>query len=236
MNKIARMLIALLALSAGAARAQDIECAKPAGRLDAVICADPEMRDDSDRIAAAYARGIAIWDGAIATYVRHDQQEWLTAFRTIETVEATMENDCSLSDRACIRTEMRNRVEEVESAAYVHSGVYRSAAGMKLLLQPGRAKAYRVRVYDPANPRAINNVTLVADGAATWEGSQYLVSVMGNADGMPLPADDGCTLRLQHQPLSIQIVQNGSCQGHQFAGVYDRLLDETLRGYEMELH
>lgn len=237
MKKAAHLLIAWLAIcAAGAASAQAVDCARTGSRLDAVICGDPEMRDYDQRIAAAYAQAMTIWNGAIAAYVRHDQQEWLTAFRTIETVEAAIEDDCVISDRACIRAELRRRVDDLESGAYVHSGVYRAGNGLKLLVQPGTGASYSVRVYDPARLAAANFVTLAADRSALWDGPQTMVSTMGNAHGFALPDGDGCTLRMQPRPLSIDVSQTGSCRGQRLEGSYARLLDETLRGYELELH
>ncbi len=234
MKRTAYLLVSLLALSSAAGSAQAIDCTQGA-RLDGVICADPEMRDFQGRIAAAYSKAMEIWGGAIAPYVRRDQQEWLMAFRTMETVEAGIDEDCALSDADCIRAELRRRVEDMEGAAYVHGGVYRAANGMKLLLLPGASASYRVRLYDPARLSTVSIVTVEADRAAQWEGTQHMVSAMGDANGLPLPAGDGCTVRLTPQPLSIQVTQTGLCKGHRYEGSYGRLLDETLRSYELEL-
>lgn len=235
MNRAIYILIAVMALSTSAAQARGIECAKATTQLETVICGDPEMLDYDTRIAAAYRNALAIWGGAIAPYVRREQQEWLTAFRTIETVEAEIESDCAISDLSCLRVEMRRRVVDIESGAYVHSGVYRAANGMKLLLHPRYANDYRVRIYDPARLPKVDIVTADGDRTALWDGTQFMVSTMGDANGVPLPAEDGCTLRLLPQPLSIQVFQKGSCQGQIYEGIYNRLLDETLRSYELEL-
>lgn len=236
--KIAAIMFSGLAalLAAQGAQARGIDCAKTGTRLEATICADPEMRDYDNRIAAAYARGLAIWDGAIADYVRRDQQEWLTGFRSIERLEAAVEGDCVITDLACIRGEMRRRVDVLESGAYVHSGVYRAANGMKLLLQTGRANGYGVRVYDPKALPKGNIVTLDTDRAALWDGPEAMVSIMGDSNGLPLAASDGCTLRLSPEPLAIHVVQKGACGGRNYEGAYGRLLDDTLRSYELELY
>lgn len=235
MKRAGLFLFALLTLST-AASAQAIDCAKSGGRLDGVICADAEMRDYQGRIAAALGKASTIWNGAIAPYVRLEQQEWLLAFRTIETMEAAIDDDCLLSDRVCISDQMRRRVEDMESGAYIHSGVYRAANGMKLLLHPGVASNYRVRVYDPARLAKADVVTLDGVQSAKWDGPQIMVSTMGDANGLPLPAGDGCTLRLTPQPMSIEVSQSGACRGIRFEGHYSRLLGETLRKYELELH
>ncbi|RYD89157.1 MAG: hypothetical protein EOP61_32210 [Sphingomonadales bacterium] len=236
MKFAAQFLILCLALFATTAHARGIDCAKAARKLDAAICGDPELLDYDKRIAAAYDNAVAIWSGAIAPYVRREQQEWLTVFRTIETVQATEETLCEVEDISCIRVEMRRRVVDIESGAYVHSGVYRAANGMKLLLHPRYANDYRVRVYDPARAAKVNVVTAEGDRTALWDGTQFMVSTMGDANGLPLPPEDGCTLRLLPQPLSIQVFQKGACQGQSYEGTYNRLLDETLRSYELELH
>ncbi|KRB86236.1 hypothetical protein ASE00_05765 [Sphingomonas sp. Root710] len=234
--KLAALFLGFLLLTGGStAQARGIDCAKAVTKLDRAICADPVALDYDSRMAAAYARALASWNGAIARYVRLDQQEWLTSFRTIE-LETAFDSDCVVTDRACISEELRRRVDDIESGAYVHSGVYRTASGMKLLLHPGRANGYRVRVYDPARAGKVNIVTLDEDRAALWDGPQFMVSAMGDANGLPFAPEDGCTLRLLPEPLSIQVFQKGACGGHIFEGTYNRLLDETLRSYELELH
>lgn len=235
MKPLLSMLAAgLLSMLAPAAQARGIDCPRAVSPLEREICADPVMLDYDGRIAAAYGRALAVWGGAIAPYIRADQQQWLTAFRTIG-LEAAIESDCVLTDRDCVRTELRRRAEDVESGAYVHSGVYRGPGGMKLLLHPGHANGYRVRVYDPARADKVNIVTADDDRAALWDGPRAMVSTMADANGVPLPAADGCTLRLTPEPLAIRVVQTGACQGVIFDGVYGRLLDETLRSYELEL-
>lgn len=234
--KIAAMFLAMLLVTgASGAQASAIDCARAGGKLDQAICADPAAVDYDRRIAAAYARALASWNGAIARYVRLEQQQWLTSFRTIE-LETAFDSDCVVTDAACIRGELRRRVDDIESGAYAHSGVYRSAGGMKLLLHPGRANGYRVRVYDPAKAGKINIVTVDEDRAALWDGPQLMVSTMGEANGAPFAPEDGCTLRLSPEALSIRVSQQGACGGHMFEGAYSRLLDETLRSYELELH
>ncbi len=235
MKIAAHLLIALFGLLATSAEARGTDCTRAGTDLDKVICGDPELLDYDGRISAAYERATTIWGGAIAPYVRRDQQEWVTAFNTIQSLESEIESDCVMTDLSCIRVEMRRRIVDIESAAYVHSGVYRAANGMKLLLHPRFASDYRVRVYDPARLGKANIVTSEAENAAAWEGTQMLVSTMGDANGLPLAAEDGCTLRLQPQALSIQVTQKGSCQGQVYEGSYNRLLDETLRSYELEL-
>lgn len=235
--KPAAFLLCLLFLAVGApARASAIDCSRAASQLERQVCGDPEMREYDRRIAAAYGRALAIWDGAIGIYVRRDQQQWLTGFQAIERLDGAIETQCVLSDRDCVRDELRRRVDEVESGAYVHSGIYRAANGMKLLLYPGLANGYRIRIYDPARSAKVNIVTLVQDSAALWDGPNGMVSRMGDADGLPLPDGDGCSLRLQPEPLAIRVVQAGGCQGQGFGGVYGRQLDETLRSYDLELH
>ncbi|MET0374262.1 MAG: hypothetical protein ABW128_08390 [Rhizorhabdus sp.] len=234
--KIATMLlIATLMFAAGDARARGIDCSKAATKLDRTICGDQVALDYDRRIAGAYDRALASWDGAIARYVRLDQQEWLTGFRTIE-LEAAIDSDCVVTDPACIRDELRRRVDDIESGAYIHSGIYRTAGGMKLLLHPSRANGYRVRVYDPARLAKANIATLDENRAALWDGPQFMVSTMGDSNGLPLAPEDGCTLRMLPEALAIRVFQKGACGGQMFEGTYHRLLDETLRSYELELH
>ena len=236
MKIVAMFLSGLLMLTFGAGvQARGIDCAKAETKLDHAICADSVAVEYDQRMTAAYARALSIWDGAIAGYVRLDQQQWLTAFRTID-LEAAIDSDCVITDPACIRDELRRRVDDVESGTYVHSGVYRAANGLKLLLHPDHANGYRVRVYDPARAAKVNIATVDGERSALWDGPQFMVSTMGDSNGLPLPPEDGCILRMQPEALAMRVVQKGSCGGYHFEGRYDRLLDETLRGYELELH
>jgi uncharacterized protein YecT (DUF1311 family) len=235
--KIAAILLtglSLLPVSASV-QARGIDCSKASTKLDMAICADSPAIDYDRRMAVAYDHALASWNGAIVRYVRLDQQQWLTAFRTIE-LEAAIDSDCVITDPACIRDELRKRVDDIESGAYIHSGVYRSVGGMKLLLQPGLANGYRVRIYDPSKVAKVNIVTRDGERAALWDGPQFMLSIMGDANGLPFPPEDGCTLRMSTEALAIRVSQKGACGGHSFEGTYDRLLDETLRGYELELH
>ncbi|KKC27780.1 lysozyme inhibitor LprI family protein [Sphingomonas sp. SRS2] len=235
--KIAALLLVSLSILSAAhgAQARGIDCSKAATKLDRAICADPAALDYDRRMAAAYGIALASWNGAITRYVRLDQQEWFTGFRTIE-LEAAIDSDCVVTDPACIRDELRRRVEAMESGSYTYSGVYRAAGGMKLLLHPGRANGYRVRVYDPARAARINIVTVGGERAALWDGPQFMVTTMGDSNGLPLPKEDGCTLRMLPEALAIRVFQNGACGGQIYEGTYHRLLDETLRSYELELH
>lgn len=234
--KLLPMLLGVLVVAAASAgQARTVDCGETGGRLQQEICADPVMRDYESRIAAAFGRALTVWDGAIAPYVRRDQQRWLTGFQAIERLEAAVETECVLTDRDCVRAELRRRVDDVESEAYIHSGIYRAQSGLKLLLHPGLTDGYRIRVYDPARLSKVNIVSADIEGATGWEGRQAMISAMGDADGRPLPPNDGCSLRLFPEPLAIRIVQAGACRGHSFDGVYSRLLDETLHSYELEL-
>lgn len=235
--KILPMLLAglMAAFLTEGARAQEIECSPASTRLDRAICADELALDYQRRMAAAHAGALAVWSGAIGHYARLDQQEWITGFRTME-LETAFDSDCVLSDPVCIREELRRRVDDLESRAYIYSGVYRAAGGMKLLLHPARANGYRVRIYDPARASQVNIVTRDGERTALWDGPHVMVSLMGDANGLPLPEEDGCTLRMQPEALAMRVSQKGACGGHSFEGTYDRLLGETLRGYELELH
>ena len=174
--KIAAILLtglSLLRVSASV-QARGIDCSKASTKLDMAICADSPAMDYDRRMAVAYDHALASWNGAIVRYVRLDQQQWLTAFRTIE-LEAAIDSDCVMTDPACIRDELRKRVDDIESGAYIHSGVYRSVGGMKLLLQPGLANGYRVRIYDPSKVAKVNIVTRDGERAALWDGPQFMI-------------------------------------------------------------
>lgn len=236
-NGIAKLLCAAIGLvvMAPAAQARGIDCAKAAARLERTICADPEMLDYDARIAAAYANALTLWKGAIAAYVRRDQAAWLQSFRAIGVDD---NGGCTLDDKACIRQEMRSRVDDIESGTYAHSGVYLAADGRKLLLSPRRANGYALRIFKLPDA---NVASLDEPSPAMWDGPDFMVAKMGDANGLRQPNPqggpdrDGCTLRLAPSPLSIRVWQKGACGGRDYSGSYRRDLAQTLADYEFEL-
>lgn len=226
---------------APAAQARGIDCAKAASRLEKMTCADPVMLEYDARIAAAYARALAQWKGAIVPYVRCDQAAWLQRFRAAETV-GEAEGGCAIDDRDCIREDMRARVDAIESGAYVHGGIYLAPDGRKLILTPRTANGYALRVFRPSGLPEYHVTSLDEDRAALWDGPDFMVAKMGDGNGLPLPNPldgpdpDGCTLRLAPAALSIQVWQMGACGGRDYAGTYKRDLAQTLADYELELH
>ena len=225
-------------LAAPCAQARGIDCAKAATRLEKAICADPVLLEYDGRIAAAYARALESWKGAIASYVRRDQAAWLTLFRNTNEEEG----GCSIDDRDCLRQEMLVRVDAIESGAYASSGVYLAPDGRKLLIMPRTAHNYRLRVFKPASLPDQHVASLDQDRAALWDGLDFMVAQMGDGNGLPLPNPqdgpdpDGCTLRLAPVALSVRVWQTGYCGGRDYAGVYKRDLTQTLADYELELH
>lgn len=232
------MAIGLFAM-APAADARGIDCGKAATQLDRIICADAAMREYDMRIAAAYANALTVWKGAIATYVRRDQTAWLQSFRATGTADDG--GGCTLEDKACIREEMHSRAEDVESGSYVHSGVYLAPDGRKLLLSPRHANGYALRVFKPSGLPDGIVASLDEERAALWDGPDFMVAKMGDANGLPLPNPlngpdpDGCTLRLAPSPLSMRVWQMGYCGGRDYAGAYRRNLTQTLADYQFEL-
>lgn len=226
--RVALILAALLLPAA--AQARGIDCKKAATALEKTICADKEMLEADEQIAGLYARHLTAWNGAIAAYVRRDQATWLARFRQIGKDEMS----CELTDKPCIRDEMRRRVADLDSGTYANSGVYIAADGRKLLLSPKAGNAYGLRVFDPK--RLPDHVrTPDEDGAAMWDGPNAMVAKMGDSNGLPLPAGDGCTLRMTPAALAMTVVQKGKCAGRNYAGSYARKLDQTLAEYEFSI-
>lgn len=231
MRKWAVMAAFVSACAAFPAQARGIDCAKASTRLDKAICADPVKIEYDTRIAAAYDRALKAFGGAIASYVRLDQKTWLERFRRIDKSEG--DENCTVEDSQCIREEMFARMQDIESGSYQHSGVYRSASGMKLLLSPRYGNGYFLRVFNPAKPN-VHIATLDEERAALWNGTEGMVSKMGDGNGLPMK--DACTLWLEPRPLSIRVTQTGRCGGTSYVGTYARQLGETLADYEFDLH
>ncbi len=229
--RVALVIAALL--TPATAQARGIDCKKAATALEKTICGDKEMLEADEAIAGLYARALTAWNGAIAAYVRRDQATWLSGFRRIGSKDAD-DIVCEIADKPCIRDELRRRVADLESGTYANSGVYIAADGRKLLLSPRAGNGYHLRVFDPK--RLPNHVTtLDQSDAAMWDGPNAMVAKMGDANSLPLPAGDGCTLRMTPAALAMTVVQKGKCGGRNYAGSYARKLDQTLGDYEVSL-
>ena len=55
------------------ARAASFDCAKARTGVEKAVCADPQLSEYDERIAAAYQRALGEWNGAIRGYVRDEQ-------------------------------------------------------------------------------------------------------------------------------------------------------------------
>jgi len=230
--------IAFAAPAAAKGTEQDrgIDCARAATRLEKLTCADAKLMEYDSRIGAAYARSLAEWDGAIASYVRLDQKRWRAEFLTIEKPGGEIEPPCAIADAACIRDFLKARTDDIESGAYRHSGVYVGPGGKKLLVYPGLANRFRLKLFDPADPdRIVQTLSDDSDTAAMWDGPVTMVARMGDANGLPFDKGD-CRLRLATAPLAITVTQSGRCGGASYAGSYRRNLAETTLDYEFDLH
>lgn len=243
-----RFIIAAVALCALAPSAQakgteqdrGINCARAATKLEKLTCADPKLMEYDSRIGGAYARALGEWNGAIAAYVRADQKQWRKEFLTIEKPDGEIEPPCEIADTACIRDFLKVRTDDIESGAYRHSGVYLGPGGKKMLVYPGLANRFRLKLFDPADTdHVIQTLNDDTDTAAMWDGPVTMIAKMGDASGLPFAASGkggDCRLRLATAPLAMTVTQTGKCGGVSYAGSYRRDLTQTTLDYELDLH
>lgn len=232
----AAMALAAPAQAKGTEQDRGIDCARAATRLEKMTCADPKMMEYDSRIAGAYARALAEWNGAIAGYVRRDQRTWAAEFRTIEKPDGEIDPPCPIDDAACIRDFMKHRADDLESGAYRHSGVYLAPGGMKLLVYPRLANSYSLRLFDPAHTERHVQLDESDPANSMWDGPTTMVARMGDMNGLPFERGGDCRLRLATEAMAITVTQAGRCGGAKFGGRYARNLDETLADYETDLH
>lgn len=232
---LAALAIAPAAQAKGSAQDRGIDCARAATRLEKMTCADPKMMEYDARIAGAYQRALAEWNGAIAAYVRKDQRQWAAEFRTIEKPTGEIDLPCPIEDRECIRDQMKRRADDLESGAYRHSGVYVAPGGLKLLAYPRQNNSYSLKLFDPANTDRLIQLDESDPANSMWDGPVTMVARMGDSSGLPFTKGD-CRLRLTTEPLAITVAQIGRCGGASYAGRYRRNLDETTLDYEVDLH
>lgn len=227
--------IATTAQAKGTEQDRGIDCTRAATRLEKMTCADPKMMEYDSRIAGAYARALAEWNGAIAAYVRADQRIWRADFLTIEKPNGEIDPPCAIADAACVRGFLKQRADDLESGAYQHSGVYLGPGGVKLLVSPRLANAYHLRLFDPANTSRHVQLDESDPVNSMWDGPTTMVARMGDMNGARFERGD-CRLRLATEPLAITVSQTGACGGASFAGRYKRNLKETLADYAVDLH
>lgn len=227
--------VAAPAHAKGTEQDRGIDCARAATRLEKMTCSDPKMMEYDSRIAAAYARALGEWNGAVAAYVRADQRIWRADFLTIEKPDGDIDPPCPIDDIACVRDFLKSRVDDLESGAYPHSGVYLDPRGIKLLVYPRLANSYHLRLFDPADTSRHIQLDDSDPRNSLWDGPTTMVARMGDANGSPFERGD-CRLRVVTEALAITVTQTGACGGAFFGGRYKRNLNETLADYAVDLH
>jgi uncharacterized protein len=240
-----RKSIALLAIPALAwfaiAHAAGFDCAKARTGVEKAVCADPQLSEYDERIAAAYQRALGEWDGAIRGYVREDQRHWLAEIRRIDAHDDEIDAACAQGDLACLRREYRLRMDRLESSAYRNGGVYQGQGGGNLLVIPIRDADVRLRLYDRRNSKILATASDEAASASTglpqlqrgtfqWRGPDTLLLEAGDATGQAPP--DGCALTVHFSEKSATVLQQGGCGGARVEGTYLRDLGDLLGNYE----
>jgi uncharacterized protein YecT (DUF1311 family) len=237
------LLFALVPLCGIAtAHAASFDCAKARTGVEKAVCADPQLSEYDERIAAAYKRELDEWDGKIKAYVREDQRHWLAEIRRIDDSDSEIDAACAQGDLSCLRREYRLRTDEIESPGYRNSGVYqRSDGGGNLLVQAIRNADIRLRLYDRKTSKIVASARDEAASASTglpqlqrdtfqWDGPDTFILQAADADGQS-PAD-GCALTVHFTEKAAIVLQQGGCGGARLEGTYLRDLDDLLSNYE----
>ena len=237
--------IAVFSMSFGgiaAAHAASFDCAKARTGVEKAICADPQLSEYDERIAAAYKRELDEWDGAIRAYVRNDQRHWLAEIRGIDKGDGEIEPVCAQGDLPCLRREYRMRTDALESSGYRNSGVYqRSDGGGNLLVVPVRNADIRLRLSDRKASKIIATAEDEAEAQRTglpqlqrdtfqWDGPDTFILQAADDTGQA-PAD-GCALTVHFTEKAATVLQQGGCNGAHLDGAYLRDLDDLLTNYE----
>lgn len=224
------------------ARAASFDCAKARTGVEKAVCADPQLSEYDERIAAAYQRALGEWNGAIRGYVREDQRHWLSEMRRIDAGDGGADAVCARGDLPCLRREYRLRADELESPGYRNSGVYqRSDGGGNLLVRAIRNADIRLRLYDRKSGKvaasAADEAETVRSGLPQlqpdtfrWDGPDTFIFQAAGADGLA-PAD-GCGLTVHFSEKAATVLQQGGCGGARLEGTYLRDLDDLPTNYE----
>ncbi len=241
-----RRSIALLAIPALAwfacAHAASFDCAKARSGVEKAVCADPQLSEYDERIAAAYQRALGEWDGAIRGYVRADQRHWLAEIRRIDARDDEIDAVCARGDLACLRREYRLRMDRLESPGYRNGGVYqRSDGGGNLLVTPIRDAVLRLRLYDRKASKilasagdeaasVLSGLPQLQRGTFQWDGPDTFILQAVDDTGQA-PAD-GCALTVHFSEKAATVLQQGGCGGASVEGTYLRDLGDLLGNYE----
>lgn len=239
--------ILLLAATAPAAQAASFDCRKATRPTEKAICADPALDALDGRMAAAYKRNLADWNGAIAAHVRLDQQAWLAERNRIGRAAEGDENEAlcpATKFRDCLTREMRRRTESLESSAYRYSGVYkRGSDGSKLLVEAIKEADVFIRIFDrkggpPLQTKVIDGPStgtgaiVVAGDGFRWQGKDVLTVRLSDDVGAYV---GDCSVTITFSALQAVVVQTGLCGTAKFAGTYQRDLTDQLANYEMSI-
>jgi uncharacterized protein YecT (DUF1311 family) len=235
-------LAAIALVAAATLHAASFDCAKARTGVEKAVCADPQLSEYDERIAAAYKRDLDAWDGAIRGYVREEQRHWLSEIRRIDGSDSEIEAVCAQGDLPCLHRQYRIRMDALESSGYRNSGVYqRSDGGGNLLVTAIRNADIRLRLYDRRNSKILASAGDEAATASTglpqlqretfrWDGPDTFLLEAADADGQA-PAD-GCALTVHFSEKAATVLQQGGCGGARLEGTYLRDLDDLLTNYE----
>ncbi len=224
------------------AHAASFDCAKASTGVEKAICADPQLSEYDERIAAAYKRNLNEWDGAIRNYVRNDQRYWLGQIRHIDRPDGEIEPWCTAGDQACLSRELHIRTDALESAGYRNSGVYlRSDGGGTLLITAIRNSDIRLRAFDRKSGKILGSADDEAKSQRTglpelqrdtfqWDGPDTFI--LEATDDIGQAPADGCKLTVRFTASQATVQQRGGCGGAHLAGTYKRALDKLLVDYE----
>lgn len=244
LSRKAKMLSVLLALAGPTTlHAASFDCSKARTGVEKAICADSQLSEYDERIAAAYKRALGEWNDAIRDYVRNDQRRWLAEIRRIDTArDDDIGPVCEAGDLACLRRELQRRMDTLESSGYRNSGVYqRSDGGGNLVVTAIRNADLRLRVYDRNTAKVLASAEDAAASARSglpqlqrdtfqWHGPDtFIVEV---ADDTGTPPSDGCALTVQFSERAATVLQQGGCNGAHFDGTYLRDLNDLPSDHE----
>lgn len=242
LRKTIALLAALpLAGLPATAHAASFDCAKARTGVEKAVCADPQLSEYDERIAAAYKRQLEEWNGAIRDYVRNDQRHWLAEIRRIDDNGSGIDAVCAQGDLPCLRREYQLRMDALESSGYRNSGVYQRRGGGNLLVTAIRNADIRLRLYDPKSSRIIASARDEAEAQRTglpqlqrdtfhWDGPDTFI--VEAADNTGRPPADGCALTVHFTEKAATVLQQGGCDGARLDGTYLRDLDDLLTNYE----
>lgn len=163
------LLAPLFALALTSPQNPSVDCAKPSGDVETLVCKDAELSTLASRMADVYEAAIAKWPDSEAARQRAAQRGWLKN-----------RDECAKSAdvRACVLLEYRTRIAELQ----IHSGLLAAPPSTGWVCTGGPARPFTTAFYEGTDPKSavltFGDDQVIAFVAASASGARYTAKMV----------------------------------------------------------